>query len=36
MIFVPDSDLSTEEASKVSDYLASGGKLLLLTQYTDT
>lgn len=36
IIYAPQSDLSSEEAESVLTYLQGGGKLLLITDYTDT
>lgn len=36
MIFAPQTDLSKEEAAAIGDYLAAGGKMMLVTGYVDT
>lgn len=36
LLYSPESDLSAEEAELLLDYLKEGGKLLLITDYTDT
>lgn len=35
-IFSPTSDISSEEAGKITDYLGAGGRLMLVTDYTET
>lgn len=35
MIYAPQTDLSKDEAKMITDYLASGGKMMLITGYTD-